>query len=181
MLCASGQATLLVRPPQRGQAPLWWPDPNGLRLGIPCTPFPTTSSTAAQPRKAPMDTTFSHIKAVFCISTVRCSRASTRCPRAPWRRSAPCASAACSLACAPGVTPTRPRPCTSSGASKAWWTCSWAAVAPRSSTACTTSTSELSAAGRDHRAHLQAHGGPSGNARLPPRRRVLRARDQRVR
>ena len=30
---------------------------------------------------------------------------STRCPRAPWRRSAPCASAACSLACAPGATP----------------------------------------------------------------------------
>ena len=34
---------------------------------------------------------------------------------------------------------------------------------------------ELSASGRDHRAHLQTHGGPSGNARLPPRRRVLRA------
>ena len=40
---------------------------------------------------------------------------------------------------------------------------------------------ELSAAGRDHRTHLQAHGGPAGNARLPPRRRVLRAREQRVR
>ena len=40
---------------------------------------------------------------------------------------------------------------------------------------------ELSAAGRDYRAHLQAHGGPSGNARLSPRRRVLRAREQRMR
>lgn len=40
---------------------------------------------------------------------------------------------------------------------------------------------ELSAAGRDHRAHLQTHGGPSGNTRLPPRRRFLRAREQRVR
>lgn len=37
-----------------------------LRLGIACTPFTTTPHTAAQPRKAPMDTTFSHIKAVFC-------------------------------------------------------------------------------------------------------------------
>ena len=36
------------------------------RLGIPCTPFTNTPHTAAQPRKAPMDTTFSHIKAVFC-------------------------------------------------------------------------------------------------------------------
>ena len=68
MLCVSGQATLRVRPPQGGQAPLWWfcAKAPRVRLGIPCTPFANTPHTAAQPRKAPVDTTFSHIKAVFC-------------------------------------------------------------------------------------------------------------------
>lgn len=63
---ALGQAILRILSPQRGQAPLWRSGPNGLRLGIPCTPFTNTPHIAAQPRKAPMDTTFSHIKAVFC-------------------------------------------------------------------------------------------------------------------
>lgn len=93
------------------------------------------------PERLPWTPPSATSKPCSAISTARCSRASTRCPRAPWRRSAPCASAACCLACAPGATPMRPRPCTSSGASKAWWTCSWAAVAPRSSTARMTSTS----------------------------------------
>lgn len=57
----SGSATT-----KGGQAPLWRSGPNGLCLGIPCTPFTNTPRIAAQPRKAPMDTTFSHIKAVFC-------------------------------------------------------------------------------------------------------------------
>lgn len=55
-----------ILPPQRGQAPLWRLGPNGLCLGIPCTPLTTTPHTAAQPRKTPVDATFSHIKAVFC-------------------------------------------------------------------------------------------------------------------
>lgn len=51
-----------------GQAPLWWfcTKAPRTRLGIPYTPFTNTPHTAARPRKAPMDVTFSHIKAVFC-------------------------------------------------------------------------------------------------------------------
>lgn len=66
MVCAPGRPPFGFGHHKGGQAPLWRLGPNGPCLGIPCTPFTNTPHTAAQPRKAPMDTTFSHIKAVFC-------------------------------------------------------------------------------------------------------------------